>query len=131
MEPTFSNTSEVVVAALDNLLASSSPLVRVMLQHDGLVCLGVAKPVTGVQSKRRKKKQRGLGAGGLTGSFDLPLSGLVPQVGEAEDSIVILILSGKRHTTVRMHVHECFKYTRVLVLLYSLCNGHFIFFFCF
>lgn len=55
-EPTFSNTGEVVVASLDNLLASSSPLVRVMLQHDGLVCLGAAERVSGVESKRRKKK---------------------------------------------------------------------------
>lgn len=56
-EPTFSNTGEVIVASLDNLLASSSPLVRVMLQHDGLVCLGAAERVSGVQSKRWKKKQ--------------------------------------------------------------------------
>lgn len=90
-EPTFSDTGEVVVASLDNLLASSSPLVRVMLQHDGLVCLGAAEQVSGLLSKGWKKK--GLEKERLTSSFDLPLSGFVPQVGKAEDSIVILILS--------------------------------------
>lgn len=97
-EPTFSNTGEVVVASLDNLLASSSPLVRVMLQHDGLVCLGAAERVSGAPVQEREGKAVRVGERlGLTGSFDLPLSGLVPQVGEAEDSIVILILSDETH----------------------------------
>lgn len=68
-EPTSSNTGEVVVASLDNLLASCSPLVRVMLQHDGLVCLGAAEPVSGVQSRRRKKKAAWVGETGTYGQL--------------------------------------------------------------
>lgn len=53
---TFSDTGEVVVASLDDLLPGSPPLIGVMLQHDGLVCLGAAEQVGGLPSKRREKQ---------------------------------------------------------------------------
>lgn len=41
----------------------------------------------------------------LTGSFDLFLRGFVPQIGEAKDSVVILILTDKQQH--KSH-NECF-----------------------
>lgn len=65
-----------------------------VLQHNRFVCSEAAENVIGYMlfQQLQKGSMRAGGRGILTGSFDLFLCGFVPQVYEAEDSIVILIL---------------------------------------
>lgn len=90
---TFSYAGEVVVVSFYNLLSSSFPLVRMMLQHNCFICWKTTRCHQLTRSTAITKSFICPEVGEtLTGCFNLSLCGLVPQVWEAEDGVVILIL---------------------------------------
>lgn len=95
---TFSYTGKVVIVSFHYLLSGSLPFVGMMLQHNRFVCGETAENMTPTTSDHQLEKlihQSG-GEKILTGGFDLFLCGSVPQVWEAQDRIVILILTYRR-----------------------------------
>lgn len=115
---TFSYTGKVIIVSFNNLFSCRFPFVRMVLQHNRLVCRETTEVIKTSASHRSRQITHESRGKVLTGSFNLFLCGFIPQMWESEDSVVILILQNKIRRVHMRHM-QC-KYLSVGLTIFNM-----------